>query len=138
MALSPHLRAALIITVFATAFAGLLVTRLLSAMMVDPHFGRGDNLFELVALLTCVLGPVLALAAAVGLAFRQRWALRMGRGAAWVLLVAAFAILANFAIAGGAEIGQSGELATTQTMVGVASLAGALGLYFLLRRLPKP
>ena len=137
MALSPHLRAALIITVCAAAFAGLLVTRLLSAMMVDPNFGRGDNLFELVALLTCVLGPVLALAAAVGLAFRQRWALRMGRGAAWVLLVAAFAILANFAIAGGAETGQSGDLVNIQTAVAVASLAGAIGLYFLLRRLPK-
>ena len=137
MALSPHLRAALIITVCATAFAGLLVTRLLSAMMVDPNFGRGDNLFELVALLTCVLGPGLALAAAVGLAFRQLWALRVGRAAAWVLLLAAFAILANFAIAGGAEIGPSGDLVTTQTAVAVASLAGAVGLYFLLRRLPK-
>ena len=131
MSFSPHLRAALIITVGATAFAGLLVTRLLSAMMADPHFGRGDNLFELVALLSCVLGPVLALAAAAGLAFRYGWSMRVGRGAAWVLLLAAFAILANFLIAGGAEIGQSGELATTQTMVGVASLAGALGLYFL-------
>lgn len=138
MGLSPHLRAALIITVGATAFAGLLVTRLLSAMMVDPNFGRGDNLFELVALMTCVLGPVLALVAAVGLAFRQRWAMRVGRGAAWVLLAAAFAILANFAIAGGAETGQSGALAATQTAVGVASLAGAVGLYFLLRSLPKP
>ena len=137
MALSPHLRAALIITVCSTAFAGLLVTRLLSAMMVDPNFGRGDNLFELVALMTCVLGPVLALVAAMGLAFRQRWAMRVGRGAAWVLLAAAFAILANFAIAGGAETGQSGALVTTQTAVGVASLAGAVGLYFLLRRLPK-
>ncbi len=137
MALSPHLRAALIITVCATAFAGLLVTRLLSAMMVDPNFGRGDNLFELVTLMTCVLGPVLALVAAMGLAFRQRWAMRVGRGAAWVLLAAAFAILANFAIAGGAETGPSGALVTTQTAVGVASLAGAVGLYVLLRRLPK-
>ncbi len=137
MALSPHLRAALMITVGATAFAGLLVTRLLNAMMVDPNFGRGDNLFELLALLTCVLGPVLALGTAMGLAFRQRWAWRVGRGAAWVLLVAAFAILANFAIAGGAETGPSGDLIITQTAVGVASLGGAIALYFLLRALPK-
>ena len=137
MALSPHLRAALMITVCATAFTGLLVTRLLSAMMVDPNFGRGDNLFELVALLTCVLGPVLALVAAVGLAFRQHWAMRVGRVAAWALLVAAFAILANVSIAGGAETGQSGDLITTQTAVGVASVGGAIGLYFLLRSLPK-
>ena len=137
MALSPHLRAALMITVCATAFAGLLVTRLLSAMMVDPNFGRGDNLFELVALLTSVLGPVLALATAMGLAFRQRWAWRVGRGAAWVLLVAAFAILANFAIAGRAEIGPTGDLVTTQTAVAAASISGAVGLYYLLRRLPK-
>ena len=137
MALSPHLRAALMITVCATAFTGLLVTRLLSAMMVDPNFGRGDNLFELVALMSCVLAPVLSLLAAVGLAFRKRWAMRVGRVAAWVLLVAAFAILANFAIAGGAETGQSGDLITTQTAVGVTSLGGAIGLYFLLRGLPK-
>ena len=137
MALSPHLRAALLITVCATAFTGLLVTRLLSAMMVDPNFGRGDNLFELVALMTCVLGPVLSLLAAVGLAFRQRWAWRVGRGAVWVLLVTAFSILANFAIAGRAETGPTGDLITTQTAVGVASVSGAIGLYFLLRGLPK-
>ena len=125
------------ITVCATAFTGLLVTRLLSAMMVDPNFGRGDNLFELVALMTCVLGPVLSLLAAVGLAFRQRWAWRVGRGAVWVLLVTAFSILANFAIAGRAETGPTGDLITTQTAVGVASVGGAIGLYFLLRGLPK-
>ena len=125
------------ITVCATAFTGLLVTRLLSAMMVDPYFGRGDNLFELVALMTCVLGPVLALLAAVGLAFGQRWAMRLGRVAAWVLLVTAFSILANFAIAGVAETGPSGNLITTQTAVGVASVGGAIGLFFLLRGLPK-
>ena len=92
MSLSPHLRAALVLTGGAAAFVLILVTRLIGSMMEDPNFGRGDNPFELVSLLACVLGPLLALGAAMGLAFQLKWAHRIGSIAAGVLVLAALSI----------------------------------------------
>ena len=136
MPLSPHLRAALMVTIGAAGFVLLLVTRLLRSMMEDPNFGRGDNPFELLSLVTCVIGPLLALVTAMGLAFRQRWAGKVGRLAAAIFLVTAVAILANFAIAGTSADALSGDLASAQTWAGLASLGAGVGLYLLLRRLP--
>jgi hypothetical protein len=136
MPLSPHLRAALIVTIGAAAFVLLLVTRLVGSMMADPNFGRGDNPFELLSLLTCVLGPLLALGTAVGLAFKKRWAGKVGWFAATIFLVTALAILANFAIAGTSTDALSGDLVSAQTWTGLASFGAAAGMYLLLRRLP--
>ncbi len=137
MPVSPHLRAALWITAAAGAFALLLVTSLLRSMMEDPNFGRGDNPFELLALLAAVLGPLLALGAAVALAFRRQWAFTTGRIAAAVLLVAAVAMVVNQAIAGSAESKPTAALQSAETVAGLASFASGVGLYLLLRRLPR-
>ena len=136
MPLSPHLRAALWITSGAALFVLLLVARLLRTMMQDPNFGRGDNPFELLSLVACVLGPLLALVTAMGLAFRLTWSRKLGRIAAGVLVFAALAILVSAIIAGAAESRQTAELIWAQSLTGIASIAGAFGIYQLLRRVP--
>jgi hypothetical protein len=142
MSFSPHLRAAIWITAGATLFVVLVVTRLVGSMMADPYFGRGDNPFELISLLACVVGPLLALASAAGLALGYAWALKIARLAAGVLFLGALTILGNFAIAGNAETGQTSALVTAQTAAGLGSAAGAIGLLLLTRWLkfnePRP
>lgn len=135
MSLLPHLRAALAVMIGSVVFVGFLVIRLLTTMMVDPNFGRGDNPFELLSLVACVLGAVLALGTAALLAFRQRWAGKVGRAAAAVLLITALSILASMAIAGAEESRPTPELQNAQTAAGLYSFGGAVALYFLLRRL---
>lgn len=135
MPLSPHLRAALWMTVGAALFVLLVLTRLVRTMMDDPFFGRGDNPIELLSLLACVLGPLLVLGSASGLAMRYRWGPKVGRAAAVVLILAAVAVLVNLAIAGSAETGQSKELVTAQIAAGFGSLGGGLAMFWLMRRL---
>ncbi len=135
MSLSPHLWAALAVMIGAVVFAGFLVTRLLTTMMVDPNFGRGDNPFELLSLVACVLGSVLALSTGALLAFRQKWAGKVGRAAAAVLVITALSIVASMAIAGAEESRQTPELQNAQTAVGLYSFGAAVALFFLLRRL---
>lgn len=135
MPLSPHLRAAVAVVAGAAFFAGFLVTRLLTTMMLDPNFGRGDNPFELLSLVACVLSSVVALITAALLAFQQKWAGKVGRIAAAGLLVTALSIVASMAVAGAEESPPSAELQNAQIAVGLCSFGGSVALYFLLRRL---
>lgn len=137
MPLSTHLRTALILTVGATLFALFLVTQLVTTMMQDPNFGHGDNPFELLSLVACVLGPLLVLVTAMGLAFRLAWARKLGRFAAWTLVVAALMILVSMIIAGAEESAQTEALVWAQGLAGIAAVGGAVGIISLLRRLPK-
>ena len=130
--MSPHQRAALLITGGAAAF-GLLLARMLSAMMADPNFGRGDNPFELIAVLGGTAAVVLALVTASALAFRHRWAAKAGYAAVGWLILTVVAMVTNFAIAGAAETGPTSALQSAETFVGVMSFAGAIGLYRLIR-----
>ncbi len=134
MSLPTHLRMALVITSGAAFFVLFLVTRLVGALMGDPNFGRGDNPFELVSLIGCVLGALLALLSASALAFQRSWAGKVGRAAAIVLLLASVAIVASMAIAGAEETRPSAELTSAQTAAGLASFTGAIGLFFAMRR----
>lgn len=134
--MSPHLKAALIITGGAAAYVLLVFSRLLGAMMQDPNFVRGDNSWELLPLIACGIAPLLALVTAVALAFRWRWAKKIGRTAASLLVFVAVAILVSVIVAGSDESRQTTDLIWARGLAGLASLGAALGIEALLRRMP--
>ena len=137
MTLSPQLRVALAMTAGAALFVIILLNRFVTAMMADPNFGRGDNPFEIVAILACALGPLTALGSAVALAFRFKHATTVPKIAAAIFLVGAGAVFANFAIAGSAETPPSQDLVTAQTAAGLGCVFAAIAIFLLLRWLRK-
>ncbi|MBY0502393.1 MAG: hypothetical protein K2X03_00685 [Bryobacteraceae bacterium] len=137
MPLSSHLRASLMLTAGATAFVFLFVTRLLNASMADPNFVRGDNPFEILSLLACVGAPLFSLVAAMGFAFRFGWARKAARTALVLFALAACGLLAMLIISGAEESSQTSALFSAESWTAAACVAGATGIFLLLRWAPQ-